>query len=918
MTSAFEKINSINSEFKEKIFITDAGSGVSYTFGDLKAETCAIAWQLNKAGLKKGDKIVFSLENSLEFVKLYFACLYSGIVSIPLNPVLSPDQKDYIIRHSQAKAIVFSDMTVPGFSQQTIEGERTLNLRLNSQDSTLCTENGRIKIDLKKAAATETIKPFDQCHEEDPLIIIYTSGTTSNPKGVIHSVKSLVSNAVLFNSTVGITNGNVFFNNMAMTYLGGYYNLMLLPFTAGASVILSAVFDARAIINFWEKIIQYKANTLWIVPTVISILNEFDRGSAGIAYCREHVRLALTGTAPLSEIVREKFESKYGIRLIENYALSETLFLTTDRPAEKRIAGTVGRVINGIQIKIVDAENKALPIGEEGEIVIETPSLMKGYFNVDDPLLKEIYNPFSTGDIGRLDENKNLYVTGRKKDLIIRGGINISPKAIEDVIHEADGVLECAVVGVADKISGEEIVAVVKLAEGAVLTAVSAKINDLCRAKLSSNQIPSFVFELPDFPKTSSNKIQKNKIRAWLEEKIRTQKETKRENIKNNPGFFKASTVVENSIQAVSIRYNNLVYELQQKGIDITVLSLGEAFFDIPLFPFDDLSIPAVYHYTHSRGTPELRQNLKKYFERHFEFGFDPDKEIVVTAGSKIAIHMALMALLNPGDEVIIHEPAWVSYPEQVKLCYGVPVQIPYHESIFDFEKFITNRTKVIIINSPNNPTGKVFTIEELSHLNKLAVKYNLFILSDEAYSDFTTKEQQFISLGNLDRTFSHSIIVNSISKNYGISGWRLGYIVTNERLTDQILKLNQHLITCPPSILQYYITKHFDEIIKITKPQILAVVEKRNAVLEFINELGMTALPGTATFYLFVSIDPTRMSSEEFCTRLLNEKHISAVPGSGYGRSCDAFIRISIGTEPMDRIKSGMIEIKKMIDATK
>ncbi|HOZ86498.1 MAG TPA: aminotransferase class I/II-fold pyridoxal phosphate-dependent enzyme [Bacteroidia bacterium] len=918
MTSAFEKINTINSEFKEKTFITDAGNGASYTFGHLEVESRAIAWQLEQTGLKKGDRIVFSLENSLEFVKLYFACLYSGIVSIPLNPVLSPEQKDYIIGHSEARAIVFSDTTLPGFNRQTIESPQTLNFRLDSQASVLVAHNGKIRIDLKNGPGKKMIIPFDRVHEDDPLIIIYTSGTTSNPKGVIHSLKSLVSNAVLFNSTVGITEENIFFNNMAMTYLGGYYNLMLLPFTAGASVVLSTVFDARAIINFWEKIIQYKANTLWIVPTVISILNEFDRGNTGTAYCREHVKLALTGTAPLSEPVREKFENKYGIPLIENYALSETLFLTTDRPAEKRVAGSVGRVINGVQIKIVDADNQTLPVGDEGEIVIDTPSLMKGYFNVDDPLLKETANPFSTGDIGRLDENNNLYVTGRKKDLIIRGGINISPKAIEDVIHSVDGVVECAVVGVADKISGEEIVAVVKLSESATLSSVSAKINELCRAKLSSNQIPSFVFELPDFPKTSSNKIQKNKIRTWLEEKIRTSKETKRVSIKNNPGFFKASTVVENSIQAVSIRYNNLVYELQQQGEDITVLSLGEAFFDIPLFPFDDLSVPAIYHYTHSRGTPELRQNLKKYFERHFEFGFDPDKEIVVTAGSKIAIHMALMALLNPGDEVIIHEPAWVSYPEQVKLCYGVPVQIPYHESVFDFEKFITNRTKVIIINSPNNPTGKLFTIEELSHLNKLAIQYNLFILSDEAYSDFTAKGQQFISLGNLDRTFSHSIIVNSISKNYGISGWRLGYIVTNERLTDQILKLNQHLITCPPSILQYYITKHFDEIIKITKPQILAVVEKRNAVLEFINGLGMTALPGTATFYLFVSIQPTRLSSEEFCTQLLNEKHVSAVPGSGYGRSCDGFVRISIGTEPMDRIKNGVVAIKNLIDATK
>lgn len=917
MISAFETINRVNALNKNKVFITDSSNGRQYTYAELMAVSCAIAGQLYKAGIRKGDKVVFSLENSMEFVKLYFACLYSGIVSIPLNPVLSPDQKDYVIKHSEARAIIFSELSRPGFNENTISGKATVDLLLDQSMSVLTSVDGKIKIDLENPGS-ESIKPFEHCDEEDTLIIVYTSGTTSNPKGVMHSLKSLVNNAVVFGNTLGIGNDNVFFNNMAMTYLGGYYNLMLLPFSMGASVVLSGVFDAKAIINFWEKIVQYKVNTLWIVPTVISILNEFDRGKTGSEYCRDHIRLALTGTAPLSEATREKFEKKYGIRLIENYALSETLFLTSDLPESKRVTGSVGSVIPGIKVTIASAENKSLLAGEEGEIVVSTPTLMKGYFNVEDPELKNISNPFYTGDIGRLDENNNLYVTGRKKDLIIRGGLNISPKAIEDVILEVKGVMECAVVGVPDKITGEEIAAVVKLSEEAEFSNVSARINDLCKNKLSAPQLPSFIFELPDFPKTSTNKIQKNKLRAWVEEKVKTSKETKRTNIKSNPAFFKASTVVENSVQAVSIRYNNTVYEMQQRGEDVIVLSLGEAFFDIPLFSFNDLPVPAIYHYTHSRGIPELRENLKKYFEKNFEFSFDPGKEIVITAGSKIAIHMALMALVNPGDEVIIHEPAWVSYPEQVKLCYGVPVQVPYQESVFEFEKFITNRTKVIIINSPNNPTGKLFSIEELSHLNRLAIKYNLFILSDEAYSDFTQKGEQFISLGNLDRNFSHSIIVNSISKNYGISGWRLGYIITNERLTEQILKLNQHLVTCAPSVLQHYISKHFDEIIRITQPQILSVVEKRNQVLEFAKQNGLSALPGTATFYLFLSIAPTRLSSEEFCSKLLKERGVSAVPGSGYGKSCDEFIRISIGTESIERIKKGIVEIKALIYATR
>jgi aspartate/methionine/tyrosine aminotransferase/acyl-coenzyme A synthetase/AMP-(fatty) acid ligase len=913
------KINTLNETLKDKVFLIDAKSGKELTFSALYAESCKLAEVLKELGLNKGDKIVFSLENSVEFVKLYFACLYSGLVSVPLNPVLSASQKDYIITHSAAKMVVFSDSTMQGFSKETLDSNATLNLKLTND--ILSDLNNTKSIDLNKLSAKGNFKAFQDYTENDELIIVYTSGTTSNPKGVIHTLKSIVENATEFCDLLNISGGNRFYNNLSMTYLGGYYNLMLLPFCAGASVVLNDVFDARSIVSFWDPVITYKVNTFWIVPTVVSILNDFDRGDKGIGYCKTNIKLVLTGTAPLYESVREKFEKKYSLRLIENYALSETLFISSDRINEDRVSKSVGKILPQKEVKIMNNANEELPFGEEGEIVVKTSTLMKGYFNVEDPSLNiDKSSPwFYSGDIGFKDADNNLYVTGRKKDLIIRGGINISPKAIEDVVSEVTGVLECAVVGLPNKLTGEDIVAVIKIDEGYTIADLSKQVMAACTQKLSSIQLPSMVIELADFPKTSSNKIQKNKIKTWVEEKMKaTAKPARSEAKQNNPNFFKVSTVVGNSIQAVSIRYNNLVYEMQKKGIDVTVLSLGEAFFDIPLFPFDDLPMPAIYHYTHSRGIPELRENLNTYFKEHFEFGFDPEKEIVVTAGSKIAIHMVMMALINPGDEVIIHEPAWVSYPEQIKLCYGVPVQIPYDEDVFNFEKYITNRTKLIIINSPNNPSGKLFTIEELSHLNKLAKKYNLFILSDEAYSDFTLKSDPFISLGNLDTTFSHSIVVNSISKNYGISGWRLGYIITNEALTDQILKLNQHLITCPPTILQYYIAKHFAEIIKITKPQILSVVEKRNEVKEYLNSVGLTALDGKATFYLFVSIAPTKLGSEEFCTRLLNEKHICIVPGIGYGKSCDAFVRLSIGTESMERIKAGINEIKKLIDETK
>jgi aminotransferase len=376
------------------------------------------------------------------------------------------------------------------------------------------------------------------------------------------------------------------------------------------------------------------------------------------------------------------------------------------------------------------------------------------------------------------------------------------------------------------------------------------------------------------------------------------------------------SRIAAESRQAMSIKFNTMVYELQQRGKKILIMSLGEAFFDIPLFPMNDLPYPEVNHYSHSRGLPELRRQLQAYSASEYDFQFDNQTEIIVTAGSKIAVYMTLMSILNPGDEVVYSEPAWVSYPEQIKLCYGVPVGIPYDKPVCDYEAYVTPRTRAIIINNPHNPRGYVFTESELSDLLSLAEKYDLWLLCDEAYSDFLI-DGSFISLGRIDRQKRRAVVFNSMSKNYGISGWRIGYVVANANLIENILKVNQHLITCPATILEHYLARHFHDLLEITKPQIRDVVCKRNRLAEYMGKIGLSYLPGTATFYFFVSIRPSRLGSEEFCTRLLQEELISVVPGIGYGKSCSRFIRVSVGTASMEENMYGLRKIKDLIERT-
>ncbi|WP_394361064.1 pyridoxal phosphate-dependent aminotransferase [Amycolatopsis sp. SB7-3] len=379
---------------------------------------------------------------------------------------------------------------------------------------------------------------------------------------------------------------------------------------------------------------------------------------------------------------------------------------------------------------------------------------------------------------------------------------------------------------------------------------------------------------------------------------------------------IRPSSLVDSTAQALSIKYNNLVYELSAAGRDIITLSLGEAFFGLPLPRFDDLAAHGLHHYSHSRGLPELRQRLAGYWA-DFDVPVDPDTEIVVTAGSKVAIYMVLLALLEPGDEVIVPEPFWLSYPEQVRLCRGVPVMVPHDVSVFDLARYVTPRTRAIVINNPNNPSGRVHTDAELEFVHDLADARGLVVIADEAYHEFVPQETPFRACGSFDPELRHTVTINSMSKNYGVSGWRIGYLIAHRTLIDQVLKINQHLITCAPTILSWYLAEHFDDILAVTRPQIRRVVDLRREVAGQLADIGIETLPGSATFYLFASLGGSTLDSMEFATRLLRESSVSVVAGIAYGDSCDRHIRVSVGTESPYRVARGIAAIRDLIDAT-
>ncbi|MFF9341107.1 MULTISPECIES: pyridoxal phosphate-dependent aminotransferase [unclassified Streptomyces] len=378
------------------------------------------------------------------------------------------------------------------------------------------------------------------------------------------------------------------------------------------------------------------------------------------------------------------------------------------------------------------------------------------------------------------------------------------------------------------------------------------------------------------------------------------------------------SSLLDGISEASSIRLNNQIYELKEAGRDIVTLSLGEAFFDIPLPSFEGLPAQQIHHYSHSRGVPLLREKLARYQGEISAAPVDPAEEILVTAGSKAAIFMVLTALLEPGDEVIIPEPLWVSYPDQVRLARGVPVMTPWFESVEELGARVTPRTKAIIVNNPHNPTGRRLGAEQLRVLHRLADRHGLFLIADEAYHEFVPAGERFVSALEHDPDKRHTVVCNSMSKNYGISGWRIGYLVAGAPLLDQVIKVQQHLVTCAPTILSHWLAKHFEAVLEHTRPQIRRVVETRNRMARILADRGVECLEGDATFYLFASLGESRLDSEEFARELLVRHGVGVVPGTGYGASCDRFVRIAVGAESEERLVRGVSAVATLIEETR
>ena len=321
--------------------------------------------------------------------------------------------------------------------------------------------------------------------------------------------------------------------------------------------------------------------------------------------------------------------------------------------------------------------------------------------------------------------------------------------------------------------------------------------------------------------------------------------------------------------------------------------------------------------YTSNQGLPELREEISKWNKRKYNLDYSKD-EVIITCGGSEAIDIALRATINPGDEVIILEPNYVCYEPDIILAGGVPVKIKLkNENEFrltaeELENVITPKTKILLMNYPNNPTGAIMNKSDLEKISKVIIKHDLLVITDEIYSELTY-EGNHCSIGSLPNMKERTITINGFSKAYSMTGWRLGYVMGPRVIIDQIKKIHQFVVMSAPTISQYAgleALRNGDEDIERMKKE---YDKRRKYLLKEFNRLSLPCFEPKGAFYIFPDIRKYNMSSEEFATELLNKEHVVVVPGTAFGDSGEGFVRISYAYS-LDALKEAIKRIERFI----
>lgn len=383
-------------------------------------------------------------------------------------------------------------------------------------------------------------------------------------------------------------------------------------------------------------------------------------------------------------------------------------------------------------------------------------------------------------------------------------------------------------------------------------------------------------------------------------------------------------TIVSKRVQGISFskirEMTSKAKKMKSEGVDIIELSQGRPDFDTPphiIKATEEALQSGLVHYDASAGTVSCREAIAYRIKEDFNLDIDID-EIIVTIGASEANYLVTQTLLDPGDEMIIPDPMYVYYPGFSFLGGAKTVSVPLDMILQQPEelgKYITEKTKLILLTSPHNPTGQVIPKKSLEVIAKLAQKHDFYVISDDIYNRMIYEEDiDYISIVGLENMKGRTFMIGSLSKTYAMDGWRVGYLVGPKELMRQALKMHQHILSCPNTFVQEGARVALTSSQECVDEMVTEFDRRRKLMMSYFDELGIPYKPPQGAFYVFPDIKKFGMNSEEFCEYLLNKARVAVVPGSAFGKAGEGYVRFSYTTD-YELIKEAMERIKDVLN---
>lgn len=491
-----------------KTFLFSESDSRQFTYAEFNEAVDRVARMLQGLGITKGDVVSLLLPNGAEYIMAYFACWKLGAVAGPVNSLLKAQETSFVLSNSEAKALLVSAQYLPVVEE--IRGELPMLESVVTFDDEI--DATRNFTDTTSSGASDA----KEIESNDEAIVIYTSGTTGRPKGCLLTHGNLIANARQISDWLRFTPSDTLLTIMPLFHMNAVSVTTMSALYAGGSTVVSPKFSAS---RFWQIISDYQITSFGSVATMLSMLLSTYPDGVPDGLNTEQLRFAMCGSAPVPAEVLKRFEETFNCLVVEGYGLSESTCRSTfNPPDDRRRPGSCGLPI-GNEMRVVDEDDREVSDGTLGEIVLRGENVLKGYYKDPSANAMAFRNGwFHTGDIGYRDQEGFYYIVDRKSDMIIRGGENIYPREIDEVLYQHPSTAVAAVIGIPDDLYGEEVAAFVVVKDEATVT--EEEILEFCRARLADYKCPKTIRFVKEIPKGPTGKLLKRELAKQMSDTL--------------------------------------------------------------------------------------------------------------------------------------------------------------------------------------------------------------------------------------------------------------------------------------------------------------------------------------------------------------------------------------------------------------